>query len=90
MALKISPQDMAALWTIESERAGVDGLKGSVVRIQIQQVNPMLRRAVILPTHGSASDEKYGGVFGKIKPCVVAIHGDLLLCSLGIIARRNK
>ncbi len=90
MVLKISPQDMASIWTIESEKAGSASLNGTQIRIEIQQVNPMLRRAVIVPTSRSTSDDLFNGVFGRIKPCVVAIHGDLLLCSLGIIARRNK
>lgn len=86
MAIKIDPKDLAATWTIEAERTGVTGLVGKVVRIEIQQVNPMLRRAVITPV---GSKDNSDGVFGKIKPAVVSIQGDMLLCSLGIMARRN-
>lgn len=90
MALMIRPDEMAATWVIETEHAGASGLKGTPVRIEFQQVNPMIRRVVIVPTSGSVDDGKYGGVFGKIKPNVIAIKGDLLLCSLGIMARRKK
>ena len=90
MALKISPQDMAATWTIETERAGFPALVKTIIRIEVQQVNPMIKRLVITPVSGRISDEVFGGVFTKIKPCVSLIQGDMLLCSLGIMARRNK
>ena len=50
----------------------------------------MIKRLVITPVSGRISDEVFGGVFTKIKPCVSLIQGDMLLCSLGIMARRNK
>lgn len=84
--MKIDPKDLAATWTVEAERTGLTGLVGLVVRIEIQQVNPMLRRAVITPVK---SNESHDGVFGRIKPAVVMIQGDMLMCSLGIMARRN-
>lgn len=90
MAVKIDPKDLAAIWTIEAEKAGFPALVGTTIRIEIQQVNPMIRRAVITPTNGRVSDESFGGVFVKIKPCVSMIQDDMLLCSLGIMARRNK
>ena len=69
--------------------AGVGGLVGTIVKIEIQQVNPMIRRAVITPVTGNVSEDKYNGIFARIKPSVAMIEGDILMCSLGIVARRN-
>jgi hypothetical protein len=88
--MKIDPKDLASTWVVESEQAGLPGLVGTVVRIEIQQINPMIRRAVITPNSGRLSDEQYGGIFGRIKPSVVMIQGDVLLSSLGIMSRRVK
>jgi hypothetical protein len=88
MGLKITPVQMAASWMIEQEAAGVPALVGVPVRIEIQTINPMLRRPVISPLTGSASDERYAGLFGRIKPQVVRIDDDVLTCGLGIVARK--
>lgn len=88
MAKHIDPKDLAATWVIEHERAGVPALIGTSVRIEIQQLNPMLRRAVITPVSG-AQDSKYAGTFEKVKPQVTMIENDMLLCSMGIMARRS-
>lgn len=89
-SLRIKADEMSATWVIEKERAGCNALVGTQVRIDIQQLNPMLRTPVIMPISGSSNDDKYMKVFGKVKPRVVAITGDLLLCSMGIMARKNK
>ena len=89
MVLKLSTKDLASVFVIEAESAGCHALVGSKIRIDIQQVNPMIRRAVIVPTGGSPGEEKFMGIFGKIRPSVVSIEGDMLLCSLGIMARRS-
>jgi len=91
MSMKtISKENMAALWTVEKEQAGIPALVGCVVRIEIQQINPMLRRAVIAPVNRSETEQAFGNIFGRIKPAIAHIEGDMLLCSLGILARRNK
>lgn len=88
--LKIKADEMQAIWEIEKERAGCNALVGTKVRIDIQQLNPMLRAPVIVPIKESQNDEKFMQVFGKVKPRVVAITGDLVLCSMGIMARKTK
>jgi hypothetical protein len=88
--MKITPVDMSATWTVIAEQAGCPSLVGSTVHIEIQQVNPMLRRAVITPLNGRVSDESNGGIFTRIKPSVVSIQGDIILCSLGIVAKKNS
>ena len=85
----IPAADMTATWTVVQEQAGVPSLLGTVVRIEVQQVNPFIRRAVITPTTGSASNSQHSGIFGRIKPSVALIEGDTIMCSLGIIAKRN-
>jgi hypothetical protein len=90
MALMLKPDEIAATWIIESERSGAPGLTGTAVRIEFQQINPMVRHVVIVPVKESCDDSKFAGVFGKIKPGVISVQGDLLLCSLGIMARRKK
>ena len=87
---KLSEADIASQWTVEREQTGVPELVGTRIRIEIQQMNPMVRRAVIVPTTGSPRDAKYQGLFDKIKPAVAGVEGNLLLCSLGILARRVK
>ncbi len=88
--MKLTPDDRNATWVIEKERAGCNALVGSKVRIDIQQLNPMLRAFVITPIGASQNDDKFMQVFGKVKPRVVAVTGDLLLCSMGIMARKDK
>ena len=88
--MKVQASDLSALWIIESELAGAPGIVGVVIKIQVQQVNPMIRRLVAAPAAGGVNDERYAGVFSKIKPSVSSVEGDLLLCSLGIVARRKK
>jgi hypothetical protein len=87
MITKILASDLTATWIIEQEMTGTPGLLGTAVRIEIQKVNPMLSRPVITPVSGSDSKD---GVFGRIKPAIVLIQDDMLLCSMGILARRKK
>lgn len=87
--MKVSPSDLASTWVVEQEHAGVPGLLGVEIRIEVQQVNPFVRRTQISPLKQSAGDAKFAKIFEKVKPAVVSIQGDLLLCSMGIIARRK-
>jgi len=89
MIKKINPKDLAATWVIEQELTGAPGLLGTEVKIEISQVNPFAKIASITPTKASPSDEKFHGVFAKIKPMVTTVQEDVVLCSLGIIARRK-
>jgi hypothetical protein len=88
--MKLNKEEMDAVWVIESEKAGVPELVGCKVKIQVQQINPMIRRAVITPVANVQSSEKFFGLFKRLKPQITSIDGDLLLASLGIIARRQK
>ncbi len=86
---QILPHDLNAVWTVFKERAGVPDLIGLDVKIQIAQLNPMTRRAVITPAKAAALDAKFAKLFASVKPQVVAVTGDVLLCSCGILARRK-
>lgn len=90
MKAKLSPAELAATWIVEQERAGVPALIGTEVRIEVQQVNPFCKHIQITPTKASAGDSKFAKIFEKIKPMVVMIEGDTLMCSMGILAKRKK
>jgi hypothetical protein len=88
--VKLKSADLTAIWVIEKERAGCTALIKTKVKIDTQQINPMVRAMVIVPLSDNPNDDKFMKIFGKMKPRVVAVANDLLLCSMGIMARKVK
>lgn len=79
--------DLAALWVIEKESAGVPDLIGATCRIQrATAINPMIANWVIVPVQG-ANDARYASLFIRIRPGVAYLRGDQAICSCGIVAR---
>jgi hypothetical protein len=82
-------EDLAALWVIERESAGVPDLVGVTCRIQrATAINPMIANWVISPVQGN-NDARYANLFARIKPGVAYLRGDQAICSCGIVARKK-
>jgi hypothetical protein len=88
--VKLKPEDRVSIWKIEKERASCTALVGVKVKIDIEQINPMVKAYVIVPVSENQNDDKFKKIFGRMKPRVVAVANDILMCSMGILARKTK
>jgi len=74
-------------WVVVAEEIGCPGLVGQVMRLERQgATGPVAPRTwCITPSVLLASDERFGGLFSKIKPQVMRLNATQICCTGGIL-----
>jgi hypothetical protein len=74
-------------WLVLGEQAGAPALIGQIMRVErASGLSPWSRgMLVITPDQLQPTDERFNGLFAKLKPFVKAYKGHRLYCSAGIL-----
>jgi hypothetical protein len=90
MTISNPVMNLGDVYIIESEAAGVPALVGTKVRVEkVSGVSPFLNYSVITPLIDSCGDQKFMKIFKGIKPRVVKTKENTILCTMGIVARKQ-